>query len=696
MAETVLPVTSRVTPPTSAIPDGGRISRRAALIAVIPASIVAVVVAMAAAGTAAPPLVADPGTLVRWGLPVVTTLLQLAQALAVGAFLLAATVVPPRSNAWIPVRQIGAIAAGAWALLSILQLVMTYSRASGTPIGGPTFGSELWIFVTTIDMGKALSVQLAFVALLTVLAVLITRPRGAGLLLAVSVAALVPQALTGHAAGTEGHETAVSALGIHLIAVGVWAGGLAALAMIARRLGAELPTVVARYSTLAAWAFVGMFISGLAAAWLRFGKLADLLSPYGGLVIAKTVLFGLLGIAGYLHRRTILPQLFALRPAAPTRKVDAAASQIPAGESANYRASKRLFWRLAGIEVVIMGATIGVAAALSSTAPPVPDELPPDPTPAQILTGDALPPPLQASSWILETKLDLLFLIVVGVMIGTYLAGVLKLRRRGDHWPVSRTVLWVIGCLILLWVSNGGPAAYGRVLFSMHMVQHMTLAMFVPIFLVRGAPISLLVRAVPRRADGTTGVREMVLGLVHSRVGTFFAHPIVAAVNFAGSLVLFYFTPWFEFSLRSHIGHVIMMVHFLLAGYLFASALIGVDPGPKRRPYPMRLMLLMATMVFHAFFGITIVGGNELLAADWFGLMGRPWGVSALADQKLGGAIAWGVGEIPTLILALIAAVGWYKSEERTAQRYDRMADRDGDAELKAYNAMLAAQNERD
>jgi cytochrome c oxidase assembly factor CtaG len=80
-----------------------------------------------------------------------------------------------------------------------------------------------------------------------------------------------------------------------------------------------------------------------------------------------------------------------------------------------------------------------------------------------------------------------------------------------------------------------------------------------------------------------------------------------------------------------------------------------------------------------------------LFVADWFGLMGRPWGASAIADQQAGGAIAWGIGELPTLVLAVLVAISWSRDDERTARRRDRQVDRDGDVEMDEYNAMLAA-----
>ena len=83
------------------------------------------------------------------------------------------------------------------------------------------------------------------------------------------------------------------------------------------------------------------------------------------------------------------------------------------------------------------------------------------------------------------------------------------------------------------------------------------------------------------------------------------------------------------------------------------------------------------------------------MLADWYGAMGRVWGLPPLEDQQYGGGIAWSVGEIPTVALAIVVAIQWARSDEREAKRLDRAADRDGDAELAAYNAMLAKREGR-
>jgi putative copper resistance protein D len=138
-----------------------------------------------------------------------------------------------------------------------------------------------------------------------------------------------------------------------------------------------------------------------------------------------------------------------------------------------------------------------------------------------------------------------------------------------------------------------------------------------------------------------------------------------------------------------------MTVHFVITGYLFILSMIGTDPVPRRAPYPLRLLLLLATMAFHAFFGVTLMGATTLLQPEWFTGLGRDWGLSPLADQQMAGAITWGIGEVPTLLIAIGVAIMWSRSDARETRRKDRAADRDHDADLEAYNAMLSQLGER-
>ena len=243
---------------------------------------------------------------------------------------------------------------------------------------------------------------------------------------------------------------------------------------------------------------------------------------------------------------------------------------------------------------------------------------------------------------------------------------------------------------------------YGHVLFSAHMVQHMMLAMVIPLFLALSAPVTLALRALPVRStvlrgDDSRGPREWILVLVNSHVGQFLANPIVAAVNFIGSMLVFYYSGLFEWSLRSPVGHLAMVVHFTLAGYLFVNALIGIDPGPRRLPYPQRLLLLFATMVFHAFFGVTLVSGDVAARRRLVRAHGPP--VGCVRDRRPAGRWRDHLGhrrDPDPRDGDRVVALAWSRDDDRTARRRDRHVDRDGDVELDEYNAMLAGLADRD
>lgn len=148
---------------------------------------------------------------------------------------------------------------------------------------------------------------------------------------------------------------------------------------------------------------------------------------------------------------------------------------------------------------------------------------------------------------------------------------------------------------------------YGMVMFSVHMVQHMVISMLSPILLLLGAPVTLALRALPVAGRGRTGPRELLLMLLHSRYMRIITHPVFTIPLFIASLYALYFTPLFDFLMGSKTGHIAMMVHFLAVGLVFFWPIMGVDPGPHRPGYVMRMLELFAGMPFHAFFGIALM-----------------------------------------------------------------------------------------
>ncbi|MGH3324824.1 MAG: cytochrome c oxidase assembly protein [Streptomyces sp.] len=282
------------------------------------------------------------------------------------------------------------------------------------------------------------------------------------------------------------------------------------------------------------------------------------------------------------------------------------------------------------------------------------------------------------------------FLVGCLLALGLYAAAVVRLRRRGDGWPVMRTVAWVLGVLTVGLTMCTGLNEYGMVLFSVHMVQHMVISMLSPILLLLGAPVTLTLRALPSAGRGRKGPRELLVALLHGRLLRVTTHPAFTIPLFIASLYGLYFSPLFDFLMGSTTGHRAMMVHFLLVGLVFFWPIMGVDPGPHRPGHLMRMLELFAGMPFHAFFGIALMMASEPMIAT-YAHPSPSLRVSALSDQTAAGGIAWAFSEIPSVLVLIALVFQWHNSEQRQARRLDRAADRDGEKELAAYNAYLAS-----
>ncbi|GLW49881.1 membrane protein [Streptomyces sp. NBRC 14336] len=292
----------------------------------------------------------------------------------------------------------------------------------------------------------------------------------------------------------------------------------------------------------------------------------------------------------------------------------------------------------------------------------------------------------------LQWSADPFFLIACTAGLVLYVWGVVRLKRRGDSWSPARTVSYVVGVLSIMLVMCTRLNDYGMVMFSVHMVQHMVISMLSPILILLGAPMTLALRALPVAARGHKGPRELLLALLHSRYMRVVTHPGFTIPMFIASLYALYFTPLFDFLMGSKTGHVAMMVHFLAVGVVFFWPIIGVDPGPHRPGYLMRMLELFAGMPFHAFFGIALMMASAPMV-DTFKNPPASLGIDALSDQNAAGGIAWAFSEVPSVLVLIALLFQWYGSEQRQAKRKDRAADRDGDKELEAYNAYLASLN---
>ena len=637
-----------------------------------PAILVAVAVivlvwALGFGGGAAELSLDDAGPIARWGLPTAKLFVNLAAAGMVGVLVTALFTLRAGEHEFDVALDVASISAAVFTIAAAATGFLTFLSVFNPALNaGPEFGAQLGRFLVELEVGRTWLITTVAGAALTVLTFAVRSWVGTFLVTLLAIASLVPMGTQGHSGDDAFHHEAMMALILHIIGAAVWLGGLLLLIAVRPVLDRRrIPDVVARYSSIALAAFVVVAVSGTVRAAIGLQEWPALLSPYGAILGVKVIALIGLALFGVWYRARLI------------------------GRMRDSGAASRAFWILIAFELALMGLASGAAAALARTPPPNPAPLPEIPSPAERLTGAPLPPELTVERWVTAWNVDLLWAVVAGFAVFFYLAGVWRLRRRGDEWPVYRTIMWVAGMVLLVWVTGGVINVYQDYLFSMHMVGHMLLTMAIPVLLVAGAPVTLAARAIRKRDDDTRGGREWILWAVHSPVARVLTNPFVAAGLFIGSLWIFYYTDLFRWSLYDHLGHQWMIAHFLITGYLFVQSLIGSDPVPWRLPYPGRLLLLIGIMAMHAFFGIAIMMQSGLIVAEWFGTMGRTWGATPLEDQYTGGGIAWSIGEIPTLILAIIVAVQWSRSDARETKRRDRHADRTGEAELDAYNARL-------
>jgi putative copper resistance protein D len=543
-------------------------------------------------------------------------------------------------------RKLAAISSLIWMFSNITFIVLTLANILNSSISDVLQSNILRSFLTQVPLGQYLFVQLLLSILISII---IPRFNSIGtgtvLLLATLLAIVVP-VFQSHSASSGSHLMAIGSLAIHVIALALWVGGVFALAFLAPDTRA---VAVPRFSALALWAAIAVVVSGSVNAFIRLNFKEALSSNYANLVLAKVFLTAGLIAIGYLHRKNLknLTEIKGSR-----------------------------FIKLVLAEVVIMVFTLVIGSRLASSQPPeresglVVDR-------ALSIVGIKTPQPPTLSRILFGYEPDALMIGLLVLAVLLYVKGVMVLTKRGDKWPVGRTISFAIGISTVDFATSGGLGLYAHFSFSWHMIAHMTLGMIAPIAIVLSAPITLALRTLPQgRNSEERGVRGTLLSALHSRYSSIIVNPVGALVIFDGSLFLLYFTSLFGTLMNTHAGHLFMNIHFLLAGFLFFHVIIGIDPNPKRPPFLVRIVTLLAAMSIHAFFSVALMSSSTLIDSGYFDSLQVPWVGDLLADQNKGGAIGWAMGEIPILIALVATFIMWTRDDAREARRIDRSAER--------------------
>ncbi|MGH3833777.1 MAG: cytochrome c oxidase assembly protein [Pseudonocardiaceae bacterium] len=611
------------------------------------------------------PGLSDPGLLTRAALPAVRVLSECAAVVTVGSLLLAVFLVPPQASGYLDTGGYAAvrtarIAALGWALTAALMVPLLAADALGRPVAEVL---HPWLLVS---MASAMS-QIGAWALTAGMSLVLTwccctvLTWGAAVWsFALAIAALMPVALTGHSSAQGAHDIAISSFLYHLVAAALWVGGLIALLAHLARRGEHAGLAYARFSRLALVCWVVMAVSGVINALVRVQP-DQLLSTYGLLVLGKVAALLALGVIGWSHRRGAVAE----------------------------RADRGAILRFGGAQVLVMFVTIGLAAALSGTTPP--GAITARFSRTEVLLGYDLAGPPTPARLLLDWRPDLVFGVAALVLAGGYLAGVQRLGRRGEAWPVGRTATWLGGCAVILIATSSGIGRYSMAMFSVHMVVHVLMSMMAPILLVLGAPVTLTLRVLPAAGVANPpGPREWLQAFTRSWVVRVLTNPLIALGMYVGSFSVMYFTGLYDAAAPSHWAHLALNASFLLTGYAYYWLIIGTAPPPHRLPHLGKLGLLLAAMPFHALFGIALMRSETVLGGDYYRSLALPFVPDLLADQHVGAAMGWALGEIPMVIVLVALLVRWSRTDAREAHRLDLGVGSDGEAELAAHSALLA------
>jgi putative copper resistance protein D len=547
-----------------------------------------------------------------------------------------------------------------WFFSSFTYIIATLADILGVSFTDALDMTTVRSFVSQILIGRYLIAQ-TLVAFITGYVILrVKRVIPTIILLLISLIAIAAPALESHSASGGSHALATGSMLLHVAGLTLWAGGLFALVFISAD---DRTFAVPRFSVMALWAAIVVVLSGLINAWARLNFREAWDTTYARVIILKTILTAVLLFMGYLHRKNL-----SLR------------------EKIDWRALTRLITA----EVALMAGVTAIGIWLSLNASPdrvIEPVIPAAPTFSRIL-------------WAYDP--DVFFIGILVLAVALYIKGVVILKKRGDAWPVGRTIAFALGIAGIDFATSGGFGVYAMYSFEYHMIAHMTLGMIAPIGLVLGAPITLALRTLPQgRTSTESGPRAILVALLHSRIGTLFTNPVIALALFDGSLFVLYFTDLFGTLMATHAGHLLMNIHFILAGFLFFMIVIGVDPTPRRIHHLVRIVILFAAMAIHAFFSIALLATTTLIDKGFYSSQNIPWlGSGILDDQRAGGSVSWAMGEIP-IILALIATfILWMRDDAKETRRIDRNEERKAAMgepdELAQYNEYLKSLSTKD
>ncbi|HWD52117.1 MAG TPA: cytochrome c oxidase assembly protein [Acidimicrobiales bacterium] len=276
--------------------------------------------------------------------------------------------------------------------------------------------------------------------------------------------------------------------------------------------------------------------------------------------------------------------------------------------------------------------------------------------------ADVISPPIQVHNLLTAWQTDWISLtaLCIEIVIGVwYVVLTHRLGHRGRRWSPWRTASFLVGTLAVVVATQSGLASYDDSVFQLHVVQHLLLMNVAPIFYALAAPVTLALQASGR------GTQRRLLSVLHTRAIEFITHPVLVVINFAGTMLIFFLTPFYQFSLEHPLLHELTHLHFLISGILYWWLIVGVDPTRWRLSFPAKLGALAVGIPTTAVLGLALTQSRVSIAPPFH----------TAADTHAGGSILWIVGELFTLGAMGIVVIQWMRVDDREAVRADRRVD---------------------
>lgn len=247
-----------------------------------------------------------------------------------------------------------------------------------------------------------------------------------------------------------------------------------------------------------------------------------------------------------------------------------------------------------------------------------------------------------------------------------YLIGVSALAMKGLRWSALRTLSFLIAMALLAIAYLGPFETLAHTYFWAHMSQHLIVMMLAAPFIVLSCPVALTVLA-------TTGrTRAAIIKGLRSSVGLFLVNPVVTWLLFFTVLIGSHVTPVMEWVLTDHDAMAyVERPLYLVAALLFYYPLIGNDMCARRPRPAMRLLSLGLMMIPETALGAVIFLAPVTLYPSYVAAT-TAVGADPLVDQQLAGAMMWALAMVIDSIWMMVAAVEWWRSEERKTAILER------------------------